>query len=139
MATNSNAMFRFSARTVGQARLAALAAAAAVTIASAAAAGPIEAALVESLTGTSRGVESMDYVRSGQVIRLGPQQTIVLSYMSSCLRETITGGTVMVGIDRSEVQSGEVRRTSGQCEVRKIELTSALSHIGGRTFRGGAQ
>jgi hypothetical protein len=138
MATNTSAILRSSARTVGQARLAALAVAAAVTIASAAAADPIEAALVESLTGYSRGVESMDYVRSGQVIRLGPQQTIVLSYMSSCLRETITGGTVTVGIDRSEVQSGEVRRTSGQCEVRKIELTSALSHIGGRTFRGGA-
>jgi hypothetical protein len=33
----------------------------------------------------------MDYVQAGQIIRLGPHETIVLSYMSSCLRETITG------------------------------------------------
>ena len=140
MASNSSAISRFSAKTVDRARLAtlAVAVAGAVAIASAAAADPIEVALVENLTGNSPGVESMDYVRAGQVIRLGPLQTIVLSYMSSCLRETITGGSVTVGIDRSEVQAGEVSRSREQCEVRKIELTSALSHIGGRTFRGGA-
>jgi hypothetical protein len=133
MAANSGAKFRFPVRAVG-----ALALAGAVAVASVAVADPIDVALVESLTGNSPGVEHMDYVRAGQVIRLAPHQTIELSYMSSCLRETITGGTVTVGIDRSEVQSGEVRRTSGQCDVRKFELTGALSHIGGRTFRGGA-
>src|SRR5258706_15347656 len=62
------------------------------------------------LPGNPSGVEFMDYVRAGQVIRLGPHQTIVLSYMASCVRETITGGTVTVGTQRSEVQSGHVRR-----------------------------
>jgi hypothetical protein len=97
MASNSSAISRFSARTVGQARLATLALAGAVVFASTAAADPIEVALVENLTGNSPGVEFMDYVRAGQVIRLDPHQTIVLSYMSSCLRETITGGTAPMG------------------------------------------
>ena len=139
MASNSSAISRFSARTVGQTRLATLALAGAVAFASAAAADPIEVALVENLTGNSPGVEFMDYVRTGQVIRLGPHQTIVLSYISSCLRETITGGTVTVGTDWSEVQSGEVRRAKGPCDVGKAMLTGALSQIGGRTFRGGAR
>jgi hypothetical protein len=138
MASNSSAISRFSAKTVDRARLAtlAVAVAGAVAIASAAAADPIEVALVENLTGNSPGVGFMDYVRAGQIIRLGPHQTMVLSYMSSCLRETITGGTVTVGTDWSEVQSGEVRRTRAQCDVGKVALTSALSQIGGRTFRG---
>ena len=117
MASNSSAISRFSARAVSQARLAILALAGSVAFASAAAADPIEVALVESLTGN---------------------QTIVLSYMSSCLRETITGGTVTVGPDGSEVQSGEVSRTRVPCDVGKAVLTRALSQIGGRTFRGGS-
>ena len=136
MASNSSGLFRFSARTVGQARLATLAVAGAMAVASAAAADPIEVALVESVSSKSPGVEFMDYVQAGQIIRLGPHQTIVLSYMSSCLRETITGGTVTVGTDWSEVQSGEVRRLRGQCNAGKIELTGGESLIAGRIFRG---
>src|SRR5713101_6200842 len=137
MASNSSGLFRFSARTVGQARLATLAVAGAMAVASAAAADPIEVALVES--SNSPGVEFMDYVQAGQIIRLGPHQTIVLSYMSSCLRETIIGGTVTVGTDWSEVQSGEVRRLRGQCDAGKMVLTGAQTHIGGRAFRGPTQ
>jgi hypothetical protein len=139
MASNSSGHFRFSAKTVGRARLATLALAGAMAVASAAAAQPIEVALVESASSNSSGVEFMDYVQAGQIIRLGPQQTIVLSYMSSCLRETITGGTVTVGTYWSEVRSGEVWRARGQCDTGKMVLTGAQNHIGGRTFRGPMQ
>jgi hypothetical protein len=145
MASDPSGLFRLSAKTVGQAsrpinRLATLAVAGAVAImASAAAAAPLDVALVESLTSNSPGVGLMDYVQAGQIIRLGPHDTIVLSYMTSCLRETITGGTVTVGTDWSEVQSGEVRRMRGQCDTGKMVLTGAQSHIGGRTFRGPTQ
>jgi hypothetical protein len=106
--------------------------------ASPAAADPTGIAVVESLTGNLSGVESMDYVRAGQVIRLGPHQTIVLSYMASCVRETITGGTVTVGSQRSEVQSGHVRRIEGHCYSGRMELTGEEAHVGGRVFRGPA-
>jgi hypothetical protein len=117
-------------------RLSVLAAAGAVMIASAAAAGPIEVALVENLTSNSSDVNYMDYLKTGQVIRLGPRDTLVLTYMTSCVRETITGGTVTIGADVSEVQSGQVVRTRGQCGVGKMVLTSVQTPIGGRTFRG---
>jgi hypothetical protein len=145
MTSVSSGLFRLSVKTAPMHsrlinRLATLAAAGAVAmIASAAAAAPLEVALVEGLTSNSPGVELMDYVQAGQIIRLGPHETIVLSYMSSCLRETITGGTVTVGTDWSEVQSGEVKRVRGQCDVGKMVLTGAQSHIGGRTFRGPTQ
>src|SRR6516164_4986411 len=122
--------------TAGQSCVAVLAITGLMALTSDAAAGPIEVALVESTNGNSLSVESMDYVRAGQIIRLGPDDTIVLRYMSSCLRETITGGTVTVGSDWSEVQSGEVQRLRGQCGPGNMVLTGTQSPIAGRTFRG---
>jgi hypothetical protein len=140
MASNSSGLSRFLAKTVGQARFATLAVAGAMALASAAAAAaPVEVALVESVSGKSSGAEFMDYVQAGQIIRLGRQETIVLSYMGSCVRETITGGTVTVGTDWSEVQSGEVTRLRERCDAGKMELTTAQTAISGRTFRGPPQ
>jgi hypothetical protein len=140
MASNSSGLSRFSAKTVGQARLATLAVAGAMALASsAAAAAPIEVALVESVSGNSSGVQFMDYLQAGQIIRLGPHETIVLSYMGSCVRETITGGTVTVGTDWSEVRSGEVTRLRERCDAGKMQLTGAQTTIGGRAFRGPPQ
>jgi hypothetical protein len=38
-------------------------------------------------------------------------ETIVLAYMSSCVRETITGGTVVVGSGGGKVVAGSIERT----------------------------
>jgi hypothetical protein len=142
MASNSTERSRFPARTACQAQIAAVLLGGAVAAFSsfAAAADSIKVAVVESISGSISGVDLMDYVRTGQVIQLRPNQTIVLSYEASCVRETITGGTVMVGIDRSEVRSGQVRRLDGPCNApNKMVLTNAHSEIAvaGRTFRGG--
>ena len=128
-----------SAGAARRARLAGIAVAAVVAaVATTAwAADTSEVALIESVTGTPLSVQLMDYVRTGQVIRLGPQDSIVVSYISSCVRETITGGIVTVGTERSQVQSGEVTRTGGRCDQARIVLTGAESQIAGRTFRGG--
>jgi hypothetical protein len=133
MAKNSSLLSRFLAKTARHA----LVLAGVVAFASATAAAPVEVALVESVSGNPSGVEFMDYLRPGQVIRLAPHETIVRGYRTSCVRETITGGTVTVGTDSSEVQSGEVRSAREQCDTGKVVLTSAHSDIGGRTFRGG--
>ena len=128
MATKSRALFHIG--------LATLAFAGALAVIPASAGDPI--ALVESVTSHSQRMELMTYAHVGQVIRLSPDQTMVLSYRNSCARETITGGTVTVGIERSEVQSGDVKRVSGSCGAGKVELTGAPS-IAGRIFRGGLQ
>jgi len=123
--------------TAGRSCVAVLAITGLMALTSGAVAGPIEVALVESANGNSLSVEPMDYVWAGQIIRLGPHDTIVLRYLSSCLRETITGGTVTVGPDWSEVQSGKVQRLRGECGAGKMVLTGTQSPIAGRTFRGG--
>jgi hypothetical protein len=102
-----------------------LAAIAVVGAATTAAHAQAPVALVEDVTGNPPGVQFMDYVVPGQVIRLGPKDSIVLGYMSSCWRETIKGGTVTAGAERSEVQDGTVERAKVSCQGGNMQLTSA--------------
>jgi hypothetical protein len=84
----------------------------------------VPTALVEDVTSATADVEFMDYVGNRQVIKLGPSDILVLSYLKSCEHETITGGTVVVGADRSEVQGGQVVRTKVPCDGGNIQLSA---------------
>jgi hypothetical protein len=84
----------------------------------------IPTALVEDVKGTGVDVEFMDYVGAGQVIKLRPGDVLVLSYLKSCEHETITGGTVTVGVEHSEVDGGKVAHTKVACDGGKVELSS---------------
>ena len=85
----------------------------------------VPTALVEDVKSASADVEFMDYVGTGQVIKLEPSDVLVLSYLKSCEHETITGGTVVVGAERSDVKDGQVVRTKVPCDGGKVRLTSA--------------
>ena len=94
------------------------------------------AALVENVVGHS-ALKVMTYLDTGRTIRLGPRDTIVLSYLHSCVRETITGGTVTVGVDQSEVQAGEVTRTKLNCgESMFVPTGNSDAQFAGRVLRG---
>jgi hypothetical protein len=106
------------------ASLAAVAAAATAAIARAPA-PLVPIALVEDVKGATADLEFMDYVGTGQVIKLGPHDTLVLSYLTSCQHETITGATVTVGLRQSDVQGGEVKRATVPCDGGNMQLSSA--------------
>ena len=80
-------------------------------------------AIVEEVSGRSSGVDLMDYVEAGKVLKLGVRDRIVLGYLKSCWRETITGGTITVGVDQSRVQSGSVERVRVKCDGGHMELS----------------
>ena len=82
------------------------------------------AALVEDVTGRSAGVEFMDYVPTGKVVRLSVADSIVLSYLKSCVRETITGATFKVGTERSDVVGGTVKRDTVKCDKGALALAT---------------
>ena len=93
-------------------------------------------ALIERLSGPSQRVELMTYAHAGQVIHLGADQTMVLSYRDTCIRETITGGTITIGTGQSEVRSAAMlERVQNTCELRKVDVSRTEGH-GGRAFRG---
>jgi len=84
------------------------------------AAAQTPAAIVEDVTGNPPGIGAMDYLEAGKVVVLGPSDTIVLSYLNSCVREVISAGTFRVGVDQSEAQSAHIDRTKVECEAAKM-------------------
>lgn len=82
------------------------------------------AAIVEDLTGSVAGVDVLDYVDAGKVIELKSNASLVLGYLKSCVRETIRGGTVKIGAERSEVTGGTVERKTSPCDGGKLQLTA---------------
>jgi hypothetical protein len=88
-------------------------------------------ALVEDVKSASADVEFMDYVGTGQVIKLAPQDVLVLSYLKSCEHETITGGTVRVGADKSEVEGGKVARAKVRCNGGNMKLSAQQANASG--------
>jgi hypothetical protein len=115
-------------RTLAAATLAALPLVATQPAAARAPAPLVPIAIVEDVKSAGAGVEFMDYVGSGQVIRLAPGDTLVLSYLVSCAHETITGGTVTVGLAQSQVQDGKVVRAKVPCDGGKMQLSSAQAN-----------
>jgi hypothetical protein len=91
----------------------------------------VPTALVEDVKSASADIEFMDYVGTGQVIRLGPQDVLVLSYLKSCEHETITGGTVRVGTDKSEVEGGQIARAKVPCNGGNMKLSAQQANASG--------
>ena len=83
----------------------------------------VPTAVVEDVKSATADIEFMDYVGKSQVIKLEPHDVLVLSYLKSCEHETITGGTVTVGSERSEVQDGQVVRSKVACDGGRIRLS----------------
>jgi hypothetical protein len=94
------------------------------------------AALVEDVTAKNAGVDFMDYVSAGKKIKLAAGEVLVLGYLNSCIRETITGGTVTIAADRSKVVGGKVERQTVRCDAGKLKLSNKLAaKAGAMVFR----
>jgi hypothetical protein len=91
----------------------------------------VPTAIVEDVKSASADIEFMDYVGTGQVIKLEPGDVLVLSYLRSCEHETITGGTVRVGSSKSDVEGGTVTRAKVPCNGGNMKLTSAQANTSG--------
>lgn len=94
------------------------------------------AAIVEEVKGDVPGVEFMDYVLPGKVIKLGAKGEIVLNYLNSCVRETIKGGVVVVGTEQSKVSLADIQSAKVDCVGPKPLLSdSEASQSAATAFR----
>jgi hypothetical protein len=100
-----------------------------------AAAPLVPTALVEEVKSASAGIEFMDYVGPGDVIKLEPSDLLVLSYLKSCEHETITGGTVRVGREQSEVEGGKVVRSKVPCNGNMKRSRQQANASGASAYR----
>jgi hypothetical protein len=94
------------------------------------------AAIVEDVQGKVDGIAFMDYVAPGKIIKLGPKASVTLSYLKSCVRETISEGVVLVGAEQSTVQLGEVKRDKVPCDTNAAQLSEReANQSAATTFR----
>lgn len=85
-------------------------------------AGQAPVAVIEDLQGKVTGADLMDYVVPGQVIKLNAGSSIVIGYMKSCWRETISGiGTVIVGTEQSSVHLAEFKAGKVPCDTTQAD------------------
>jgi hypothetical protein len=82
-------------------------------------------AVVEDVQGKVTGAEFMDYVTPKAVIKIGDGGSVILSYLKSCRRETISGtGTVVVGTQESAVHLAEVKAEKTNCDPNQANATT---------------
>ena len=82
-------------------------------------------AVVEEIKGKVTGAEFMDYVTPRSIIKIGDGGSIVLSYLNSCRRETISGaGTVVVGVEQSVVDLAVLKAEKTNCDSSQANATT---------------
>lgn len=107
-----------------------------LALGAASAAAQQPSAIVEKVEGNASGVEFMDYLTPGRVIKLEPGSKLVLSYLKSCWRETIEAGEVTVGEEQSVIKDGRFERVQVPCDGGNMVLTAEqASRSGAYTFR----
>ena len=80
-------------------------------------------AILEEIAGASGKHEAFDELKAGERLDLGTGGRAIIGYLGSCTRETIEGGTVMIGKDQSEIEGGKVQRETIPCEATQLVLT----------------
>ena len=88
-------------------------------------------AMIESVTHTVGGLNPTDYLQQGRTITLPEGGTLVLDYLGSCIHETITGGTVHIGTEQSQIEHGKVIRSQYDCDGSGLQLQASMSDAGG--------
>ena len=77
-------------------------------------------AIIEDVKGQIAGLEAMDYLVSGRTLWLAGDETVVIGYLKSCVRETIHGGTVKIGDKQSTVEAGDIERARVECDAQRM-------------------
>jgi hypothetical protein len=113
-------------------RISALIAGATLFAASAYAADPV--AMVEEVSAGS-ALQPFAYLSPGQSVALGPHDRVVIDYFASCIRETIIGGAVTVGAEKSVVQRGKVERQRVACDGKLTHAAGEAQENAAVVFR----
>ena len=97
------------------------------------------AALVEAIAPERPDLQLMDYLAPGRRIALSAGDRLVLGYLTSCLVETIEGGTVVIGVEESAVEGGRVERRPVDCDGGQVQpgAGQGLTAAAAMAFREG--
>ena len=90
-------------------------------------------AIVESTSAVTAKLELLQYLQEGHKFKLAADESVVIGYLQSCVHETITGGSVVVGTYRSEVFGGFVERNIVECDAGEMEISKEQAAKSGVT------
>jgi hypothetical protein len=88
-------------------------------------------AVVEQIEAPGTGLQFMDFVEVGRLIKLRAGESLTLGYFGSCTQERIVGGTVRIGTDQSSVDGGEITRQQVECDGGRLQLDASASDSSG--------
>lgn len=92
--------------------------------------------MVQSITGAEgTGIEALDHIHDGDTIALGDNGVLVLEYLESCRRETITGGVVTVRADGAQADGGRLQRRNTDCRQMAMIIPQDASEAGAQATR----
>lgn len=96
-----------------------------------------QTAVVEDLSGSVPGIEVFDFLSSGKTITLPAGAKLVLGYMNSCTRETITGpGTVAIGETGSKATGAKLQQEKLACAAANQLAQGQAGKSAAMVFRG---
>ena len=74
-------------------------------------------AIVDTIDGEMSGLEEMDLLWPGQKITLPDNVTLTIGYLDACRSEVITGGTITIGQQESQVIGGDLEADKLDCAI----------------------
>ena len=80
-------------------------------------------AILEEIAGAAGTHEAFDELKAGERLDLGANGRAIVGYLGSCTRETIDGGTVVIGKEQSKIEGGKVARETIPCEATQLVLS----------------
>jgi hypothetical protein len=107
----------------------------AICVCAAGHAGAAEPVAIVEEASDGSGLSEMEYLERGRVIELRADDTAVIGYFTSCLRESIVGGTIVIGEAESSVSGGHVSREPLDCARSSVDVQPAAAESGVIVFR----
>jgi hypothetical protein len=100
-----------------------------------------QAAVVEDLAGRVPGIEVFDFLAPGKTLTLPAGAKLVLGYIESCTRETITGpssgsGSITIGETGSKVTGAQVQQEQLKCAAANQLAQGQAGKSAAMVFRG---
>lgn len=85
-------------------------------------------------------IDVFDYLLKGDKLVLPNGATVVIGYMSSCRRETVKGGEVIIGEEASSIEGGIVEFEIVDCDGGQVDLSTREAAASGVVvFRGSGE
>lgn len=80
-------------------------------------------AILEDIVAKDAAFQPFDFLEPGQKIVLKAGEMAVIGYLANCRRETVLGGTVVIGDMKSAVSAGRLRAEIVECDGGKMNLS----------------